>query len=301
MRIDQGVSVYLEIDEGYWEHPKTLDLCARLGDDQADAFPPRLWKWACRCARDGHLGKIAAYAFERVVRYAPVDGKCFEAFLAAVFLDQNVDGEVAIHNWMQPGRTGRAIARMEAKAEENRQRRADARAKHEARRTRGQGVPASYQNRTGTIPSQTRPDTDKAQTSPGTDQSSDPDLSCPAGRPAGRGRKAEVPLSEAFVQFWSAYPRKVGKLKAWKAWPGDSLLPKILEALVWQTKSVDWTKDRGTFVPHPATYLGQGRWEDEPSRATWSGTVSGRQRDLTLGGTRAEEFEHPNETGEVKL
>jgi hypothetical protein len=28
---------------------------------------------------------------------------------------------------------------------------------------------------------------------------------------------------------------------------------------------------------------------------------SSGQRNLTLGGTRAEEFEHPNETGEVKL
>ena len=101
---------------------------------------------------------------------------------------------------------------------------------------------------------------------PDTDQSSDPDLSCPAGRPAGRGRKAGPVLSEAFQGFWAAYPRKVGKIKAWKAWPGDSLLPKILEALAWQTKSVDWTKDRGTFIPHPATYLNQGRWEDEPAK-----------------------------------
>ena len=159
--------MYLEIDEGYWEHPKTLDLCARLADDQADAFPPRLWKWACRCARNGQLGAITAYAFERVVRYAPADGKCFEAFLGAGFLDRDDSGEVTIHNWMLPGRTGHAIARMEAKADENRQRRADAKARYEASQKQGKDVPASSRNRTGTIPSQTRP---------GTDQSSDPDL-----------------------------------------------------------------------------------------------------------------------------
>lgn len=256
--------MYLEIDEGYWEHPKTLELCARLNDNQADRFPPRLWKWACRCARDGRLGKVTPYAFELVVRAEDAGGKVFAAFLASAFLDRSDDGEVIIHNWMSPGRTGHAIAKMEAKAAENRQRRADAKAKHEAMRVQGKNVPEPYQNRTSTIPSQTQTQT---RHRPDTDQSSDPD-SCPPGRPGGRIRKPGTELSAAFLEFWTAYPRKVGKLKAWKAWPGDSVLPKILKALAWQAKSIDWTKERGNFVPHPATYLGQGRWEDEPTKVT---------------------------------
>ena len=38
----------------------------------------------------------------------------------------------------------------------------------------------------------------------------------------------------------------------------------ILTALNWQKKSEQWLKDNGQFIPYPATYLNQRRWEDEP-------------------------------------
>ena len=41
----------------------------------------------------------------------------------------------------------------------------------------------------------------------------------------------------------------------------------ILTALVWQRKSEQWVKDDGRFIPYPATYLSQRRWEDEPQRS----------------------------------
>ncbi len=30
-----------------------------------------------------------------------------------------------------------------------------------------------------------------------------------------------------------------------------------------QKQSEQWTKDNGRFIPNPATWLNQGRWEDE--------------------------------------
>lgn len=73
---------------------------------------------------------------------------------------------------------------------------------------------------------------------------------------------------ERFDQFWSAYPKKTGKGAAKKAWtkikPSAALLQKIMTALEWQTKSEQWTRERGQFIPNPATYLNQERWEDEP-------------------------------------
>jgi len=67
-----------------------------------------------------------------------------------------------------------------------------------------------------------------------------------------------------FEEFWAAYPKKVGKVSAIKIWskinpPKD----KILEALKWQSASDQWNKNNRQFVPNPATYLNQGRWEDE--------------------------------------
>jgi len=74
----------------------------------------------------------------------------------------------------------------------------------------------------------------------------------------------------AFDRFWSAYPKKVGKEAARKSFakvraPIDTLLAAV-EA---QKRSEQWRKENGRFIPNPATWLNQGRWEDEgytPSR-----------------------------------
>lgn len=73
--------------------------------------------------------------------------------------------------------------------------------------------------------------------------------------------------SDAFLSFWSAYPRKVGKGSAWKAWkrlrPDSALLTAILSAVAVQKGAPAWERDGGQYVPHPATWLNQRRWEDE--------------------------------------
>lgn len=71
--------------------------------------------------------------------------------------------------------------------------------------------------------------------------------------------------SVEFDSFWKMYPRKTGKGSAWKAW--EKAKPEISTveaALRWQIRSEQWTKDGGQFIPHPATWLNQRRWEDEP-------------------------------------
>ena len=70
-----------------------------------------------------------------------------------------------------------------------------------------------------------------------------------------------------FERFWMAYPKKVGKDAAQRAWqkikaPSDTL-DAILHALTWQTRSEQWVRDGGQYIPNPATYLNQGRWKDE--------------------------------------
>jgi len=68
-----------------------------------------------------------------------------------------------------------------------------------------------------------------------------------------------------FLAFWQAYPRKTGKGAAWKSWKNASLpkLEVILNAIRKARQSPDWQKERGAFIPHPATWLNQARWEDE--------------------------------------
>lgn len=77
-------------------------------------------------------------------------------------------------------------------------------------------------------------------------------------------------LRERFADFWRFYPRKVGKDSAWRAWqkikPDIELLKTMLAVLAWQKQQDDWLRDGGRFVPHPSTWLNQGRWQDEPSQ-----------------------------------
>ena len=87
----------------------------------------------------------------------------------------------------------------------------------------------------------------------------------------GNGREGSLPVIRRvteFTEFWAAYPRKVGKGAAERAWEKQHPpLAAVLTALAWQRYDPEWLKDRGQFIPHPATYLAARRWEDEPNTA----------------------------------
>ena len=71
--------------------------------------------------------------------------------------------------------------------------------------------------------------------------------------------------SDEFEKFWTAYPKKTGKGGAWKSWKVQKPdINAIIGTLSWQTKSTQWIKENGQFVPMPTTYLNQRRWEDTP-------------------------------------
>lgn len=68
----------------------------------------------------------------------------------------------------------------------------------------------------------------------------------------------------AFDMFWDAYPKKVGKGAAWKAFVKVKVpVESLLSAIEQQKCSTQWTKENGQYIPNPATWLNQGRWEDE--------------------------------------
>lgn len=73
---------------------------------------------------------------------------------------------------------------------------------------------------------------------------------------------------DRFAKFWAAYPRKVGKGAAEKAFmkirPSEELLGVMLRAIERQKLSEQWVRQCGQFIPHPTTWLNQERWRDEP-------------------------------------
>lgn len=74
-----------------------------------------------------------------------------------------------------------------------------------------------------------------------------------------------------FDEFWKTYPKKAGKDAARKAFakrrPSRELLDQMLASIREQVKTDAWRKDGGQYIPHPATWLNEGRWQDETTIA----------------------------------
>lgn len=74
-------------------------------------------------------------------------------------------------------------------------------------------------------------------------------------------------VCDDFEAFWKEYPRKVGRAAAMRAWkrlkPNAEMRSKMLAAVKRHKTSPQWRKQNGDFIPHPTTWLNQGRWDDE--------------------------------------
>ena len=74
-------------------------------------------------------------------------------------------------------------------------------------------------------------------------------------------------IDNEFEAFWSAWPRKVAKAEARKAWAQTSRvrpdLQTILTAILAASATEQWMRGNGQFIPHAATWLRGERWEDE--------------------------------------
>lgn len=77
-------------------------------------------------------------------------------------------------------------------------------------------------------------------------------------------------LASMFARFWAVYPRKEAKQTALKAFtkinPDEALLETMLSAIARFKETAQWQEDGGQYIPHPATWLNQRRWEDEPPK-----------------------------------
>ncbi len=110
-----------------------------------------------------------------------------------------------------------------------------------------------------------------------------------------------------FDTFWKAYPKKVAKGDARKAWSQtEAIRPDfatLLAAIEAQAKSDQWRKNDGQFIPYPATWLRQERWDDE-LKVTLPGVVDGKEWHETWPGIvakgqelgiRESDYAHPQE------
>ena len=85
---------------------------------------------------------------------------------------------------------------------------------------------------------------------------------------------------DKFNDFWKTYPasnRKVNKSGCMKLWQSQNLEPigdKIINHVKMMSET-DWKKDNGQWIPMPATYLRQERFNADvaPKRKAWEGGI----------------------------
>ena len=94
-----------------------------------------------------------------------------------------------------------------------------------------------------------------------------------------RRKKIEDRRDIYFDRFWESYPRKEAKQTARRAFeklnPDEALLQTMLEAIERFKGTAQWKEENGRFIPHPATWINQKRWEDEVKGGTGNGEYAG--------------------------
>ncbi len=70
---------------------------------------------------------------------------------------------------------------------------------------------------------------------------------------------------DSFAAFYALYPRKVARKAAEKAWARCATSPELIEQIIAGLKAQlpRMCKKEKQFIPHPATWLNQERWQDE--------------------------------------
>lgn len=73
--------------------------------------------------------------------------------------------------------------------------------------------------------------------------------------------------SAEFFVFWKEYPNKKNKQTAMGRWDKlkvtAELYEKIMEGLKRAKNSMEWAENDGKYIPHPASWLNAGGWENE--------------------------------------
>ena len=80
-----------------------------------------------------------------------------------------------------------------------------------------------------------------------------------------------------FERFWECYPRKEGRKAARVAWNKATDKPgiEVIEHAIERARATEqWQGNNGKFIPHPTTWLNQGRWADEPMKGLPNGHVN---------------------------
>ena len=67
-----------------------------------------------------------------------------------------------------------------------------------------------------------------------------------------------------FERFWCVYPKQIGKEEARKEFAGvTEPVQTLIDAIEQQKEASQWKIEAGRYIPNPATWLRNKRWEDQ--------------------------------------
>lgn len=273
---------------GYWfklyqsraKHPKTLRLAALIQRDRRHTcgLLDDLWTWGLDAAdRLGRLNRLAPEDIAMALDYPPKKGKWLvDALVQSGFFDVDADGTYVLHDWDEyAGKLNDARAK---DADRKRTERSQSALSHDNVRDMSDGRPKDVRKKSSKNPSLEKErdidierDRDRDDDRDG-EREKDDRVTPPIAPHAGGGADKPVSKLESlqgvrFLEFWGLYPKKQGKGAAEKAYrkisPDRDLHMAILRAVTLQKQSDQWRKDNGQYIPNPATWLNQRRWEDE--------------------------------------
>jgi hypothetical protein len=222
------------VKRGTPEHPKTRRLARRLNLETWGAVGvlESLWHWAAKFARRGDIGRHDDADIAEGIGWRGDPATLIEALIAERWIDANDTYRLVIHDWHIH---------------------ADDAVKKTLERA-GETFATGENPRRDAVEPPSRRQGDK--------------VSLARGRGKGKGKAlAEASTASGFDRFWAAYPRRVKKPDALKAFgklaPDVPLVDAMVAAIEAQKSWPQWQRDDGQFIPYPASWLNGRGWEDE--------------------------------------
>jgi len=248
-------SIWIKSHKNLRDNPKLFVLMAVMVWNRAEAIGRlhMLWWWCVDHAEDGDLRRFDDMQIAMAVELDATKSKQFiEALLKGGFLER--EPYFRIHNWWKYA--GRYLQ-----------------SKYKDHPEKWKVIQEKYASCvTDTVTDGVTDEEDRESHMPqNKNKIKNKTPIVPTGD-GGAGKKPEG-YSEHFIEFWRQYPKKVGKKAAWRAWERvggldemhNELRGRIFESVLKHKKTEQWRKDGGQFIPHPATFLNQARWDDEIS------------------------------------
>jgi hypothetical protein len=238
---------WIKSDVELENHPKVIELMMLTGWDKYHTIGRLhcLWYWCLKYAESGDLSKYNRNTLGLALGY-PENSNIIEHLISARFIDIE---PLRVHGW-----TERISEYLKIKY-------------HTSNPKKYKKIVGEYRKCLG------KP-IGKPKDYPKDYPKEDPDKIRLDKIRSDKIRLDKINTSKGFEEFWNLYPKKQGKQKALDAWNkleiGDELLVVILKAVASHSQSQQWVKDNGQYIPLPATWLNQKRWEDQLEAAVSS-------------------------------